>query len=100
MPLDLTEDIEQPGHGGQLLAAHRGEQRLDRTESIGCGTTESPPEREYCKSLNVGQGQATNAANLETMKDLKNKDEKPPLGEAVVQGVILDSSQPQLCPRW
>ena len=68
MPLDLTEDIEQPGDGGQLVAAHGSQQRLDGAEAIGCGSTERSPEGEDCKSLNVGQSETTNAANLEMNK--------------------------------
>ena len=64
MPLHLTEDIEQPGHSGQLLAAHRRQQRLDGAETIGCSATERPTKGEDCKSLNVGEGETTDAANL------------------------------------
>ena len=66
VPLDLTEDLEQPGHVGQLQAAHRGQQRLDRSETVGCGAAESSTEGEDREALDIGQGEPAHAANLES----------------------------------
>ena len=64
MPLHLAEDIEQPGHHGQLVAAHGRQQRLHRSKTIGGGAAESSTEGEDGKSLDVCQGEATNTPDL------------------------------------
>ena len=64
MPLHLAEDIEQPGHHGQLVAAHGRQQRLHRSKTIGGGAAESSTKGEDGKSLNVCQGEPANAPDL------------------------------------
>ena len=64
MPLHLTEDIEQPGHHGQLVAAHGRQKRLHRSKTIGSGAAESSTKGEDGKPLDVRQGEPANAPDL------------------------------------